>query len=137
MNRKVLFLDRDGTLIVEPPDHQVDALKKVHLVAGVIPALLKFREHGYRFVMVTNQDGLGSETFPTEDFERCQQHVLDLFASQGIEFDEVFVCPHGTADGCDCRKPRAGLLMRYLTENRIDLDASAVIGDRDLSLIHI
>lgn len=130
MSRKVLFLDRDGTLIEEPPDHQVDALAKVRLVPGVIPALLRLRDAGFRFVMVTNQDGLGTDSFPAEQFEECHEHVLALFRSQGIEFDEVFVCPHREEDGCDCRKPRTGLVTRWLAATPLDLAASAVVGDR-------
>jgi len=134
MTMKVLFLDRDGTLNVEPEDNQVDELAKVELVPGVIPALLALRDAGYRFVMVTNQDGLGTDSFPTADFELCQQHILALFASQGIEFDEVFVCPHLPADNCGCRKPKAGLLSRYLASTALDVPACAVIGDRQTDL---
>jgi imidazoleglycerol-phosphate dehydratase/histidinol-phosphatase len=130
VKRKVLFVDRDGTLIKEPPDCQVDALAKVRLVPGVIPALLRLRDAGFRFVMVTNQDGLGTAAFPAERFEECHEHVLSLFRSQGIEFDAVFICPHSEADGCDCRKPRTGLLTRYLAATPLDLAACAVIGDR-------
>ncbi|MDX1516153.1 MAG: bifunctional histidinol-phosphatase/imidazoleglycerol-phosphate dehydratase HisB [Woeseiaceae bacterium] len=130
MPRKVLFLDRDGTLIREPDDFQVDSLDKVALVDGVVPALLELRDAGYEFVMVTNQDGLGTDAFPSSDFERVQAFVLRLFASQGVEFDEIFVCPHTEADGCDCRKPRTGLLTRFLAANSLDLQRSAVIGDR-------
>jgi imidazoleglycerol-phosphate dehydratase/histidinol-phosphatase len=134
MTKRVLFIDRDGTLIEEPPDNQVDSLEKIRLLPGVIPALMEFREAGYRFVMVSNQDGLGSESFPTEIFQTCHQYVLTLFASQGIEFDEVHVCPHRAVDDCACRKPRAGLLTRYLAANALDLDRCAVIGDRDTDL---
>jgi len=131
---RVLFIDRDGTLIVEPDDFQVDALHKIRLVDGVIPALLELHEHGYRFVMVSNQDGLGSDSFPEEQFASCQEHVLALFESQGIEFDEIFICPHLPDDGCECRKPRAGLLTGYLAQTDIDLQHSAVIGDRPSDL---
>lgn len=127
---KILFVDRDGTLIEEPEDRQVDAIDKIRLVPGVIPALLTLRDRGYRLVIVSNQDGLGTESFPQADYERCQQYMLALFSSQGIEFDAVFVCPHREADNCDCRKPRAGLLTRFLAERSIDLSASAVVGDR-------
>ena len=130
MGKRILFIDRDGTLIEEPADYQVDQLSKVRLVDGVIPALLELRDFGYRFVMVSNQDGLGTDAFPEADFEACQNHVLALFESQGITFDKVFICPHLPDDGCECRKPRAGLLTAYLAANDIDLGASAVIGDR-------
>jgi imidazoleglycerol-phosphate dehydratase/histidinol-phosphatase len=91
MAKRILFIDRDGTLIEEPADFQVDKVSKVRLVKGVIPALIELRDFGYRFVMVSNQDGLGSASFPQADFEESQQHVLALFESQGVTFDEVFI----------------------------------------------
>ena len=130
MSEKILFIDRDGTLIEEPDDFQVDALEKIRLVDDAIPSLLELANHGYRFVMVSNQDGLGTDAFPRPDFDICQTHVLQRFTSQGISFDEIFVCPHLPADNCDCRKPRTGLLTKYLAATNIDLAASAVIGDR-------
>lgn len=129
--QKILFIDRDGTLIEEPADEQVDALEKVRLVPGVIPALLALKDAGFRFVMVTNQDGLGSASFPQPDFDRCQTHIVSLFRSQGINFDPVLICPHFAADACDCRKPKTGLLTRFLAATAIDTDNSAVIGDRE------
>jgi imidazoleglycerol-phosphate dehydratase/histidinol-phosphatase len=131
---KVLFIDRDGTLIEEPPDNQVDALEKIRLVQDVVPSLIRLRDAGFRFVMVTNQDGLGTDSFPRESFELCQNHVLSIFESQRIEFDPIFVCPHRGEDGCACRKPRTGLLTRFLAETTLDLGRSAVIGDRDTDL---
>ena len=134
MAKKILFVDRDGTLIVEPADFQIDALEKVELVPDVIPVLLELIADGYRLVMVSNQDGLGTDAFPTAQFEAVQRHVVALFESQGIHFDEVFICPHRPEDACDCRKPKAGLLTRYLAETDIDVARSAVIGDRPTDL---
>jgi len=134
MSEKILFIDRDGTLIVEPDDFQVDAVEKVRLVDGVIPALLELSRHGYRFIMVSNQDGLGTSSFPQEQFDAPHALTMSLFESQGISFDEVFICPHLPEDNCDCRKPRTGLLTRYLAANNIDLTASAVIGDRETDM---
>ncbi|MDH4126850.1 MAG: bifunctional histidinol-phosphatase/imidazoleglycerol-phosphate dehydratase HisB [Gammaproteobacteria bacterium] len=134
MKERILFIDRDGTLVVEPADNQVDSLEKVQLVGGVIPALLELAAHGYRFVMVSNQDGLGTAAFPTAQFQLCQDHILALFASQGVMFDEIFICPHTADEGCECRKPRAGLLTGFLAAHNVDLRASAVIGDRDSDL---
>ena len=131
---RVLFIDRDGTLVEEPPDEQVDRLDKIRLLPRVIPALLALRDEGYRLVLVSNQDGLGTDSFPTRDFDSCQDHIRALFASQGIEFDAEFFCPHRAVDGCDCRKPRTGLLRNYLAEHSIDRSASYVIGDRDTDL---
>ncbi len=134
MRKKVLFIDRDGTLIEEPDDFQVDAVEKIRLVPDVIPSLLELARHGYRFVMVSNQDGLGTKSFPQQDFEISHAHALSLFQSQGISFDEVFICPHLPDDGCDCRKPRTGLLTRYLAATDINLELSAVIGDRSTDM---
>jgi imidazoleglycerol-phosphate dehydratase/histidinol-phosphatase len=131
---KVLFIDRDGTLIEEPEDFQVDAIEKIRLVPNVIPALLELAQHGFRFVLVSNQDGLGTSSFPEEQFDVCQKHTLDLFASQGIGFDEVFICPHMPDENCECRKPRTGLLTRYLAATDINLQLSAVIGDRSTDM---
>ncbi len=129
-----LFIDRDGTLIEEPPDEQVDAFEKLRLLPGVIPALLRLRDAGYRFVMVTNQDGLGTEAFPTARFEGPQRLLLQVLESQGIAFDEVLVCPHRAGDGCDCRKPATRLVDGYVARKPIDRARSRVIGDRATDL---
>ena len=131
MKRRIVFVDRDGTLIREPDDHQVDELSKIELMPGVIPALIALTGAGYELVMVTNQPGLGTAAFPQPDFERCQAFLLELLRSQGIEFAEIYVCPHAEAARCECRKPRAGLLVEFLATHDIDLAASAMVGDRD------
>ncbi len=130
MAAKILFIDRDGTLVEEPDDFQVDALEKIRLVPNVIPALLELAQNGFRFVMVSNQDGLGTASFPEDKFAVCQEQILRLFRSQGVTFDEIFICPHLPVDQCECRKPRSGLLTRYLAATDIKLPLSAVIGDR-------
>ncbi len=129
-----LFIDRDGTLIEEPPDEQVDRLDKVRLVPGVMAALTALKRSGYRFVMVTNQDGLGTASFPQQTFQEVQDFVLALFASQGIEFADILICPHLPEDCCDCRKPKTRLIDEYLTRAPIDPTRSAVIGDRPTDL---
>src|SRR5581483_5283022 len=95
-----LFIDRDGTLVEEPPDEQVDSLAKVRFMPGMFAALADLVSHGYRLVMVTNQDGLGTPSFPRPAFEGPQQFILETLRSQGIEFDAVFVCPHSKSDAC-------------------------------------
>lgn len=134
MNGKYLFIDRDGTLLAEPDDKQVDSLDKWALVRGVIPALLRFKAAGYRFVLVSNQDGLGSASFPRKDFDPPQKLLLDTLASQGVEFESVRICEHIDADRCACRKPRVGLLMDFLRDTAWNRAQSAVIGDRATDL---
>jgi len=134
MSEKIAFLDRDGTLIWEPFDEQVDRLDKVSLIPGVIPALLRLRDAGYQFVMITNRDGRGTDSFPEDDFRVCQDFVVELFNSQGIGFREIFVCPHFPGDGCDCRKPLPGHIGDFMQQVDVDRAASFVAGDRDTDL---
>lgn len=129
--QKILFIDRDGTLIEEPFDFQVDSLDKIKLAPRVIPALLELQKEGYRLVMVSNQNGIGTPAFPEDDFIICHDFTLDLFSSQGIFFDEIFICPHMPEDCCMCRKPKTGLLDQFLKERTISKTYSWVIGDRD------
>jgi imidazoleglycerol-phosphate dehydratase/histidinol-phosphatase len=128
---RILFIDRDGTIIEEPADEQVDSLQKLRLLPGVIPALLDLQRAGYRFVLISNQDGLGTASFPEPAFREPQDFLRTLLASQGIAFDGEFFCPHFPADGCDCRKPRTGLLTGFLKGRTLDPVRSCVIGDRD------
>ena len=130
----ILFIDHDGTLVEEPPDQQVDAIEKVRFMPGVFAALAELRRAGYRLVIVTNQDGLGTASHPTAGWESAHGFIRDAFASQGIEFESVLICPHFERDGCDCRKPRTGLLRHYLADASVDLSRSWVIGDRDTDL---
>jgi imidazoleglycerol-phosphate dehydratase/histidinol-phosphatase len=132
--RKVLFIDRDGTLIVEPPDQQIDNLAKLQLIPDVIPALRQLRDAGYVFVMVSNQDGLGTSSFPEAAFREPHEFLRALLASQGIRFEAEFICPHLPADGCTCRKPKTGLVDEYVRMNPLDPASSYVIGDRDTDL---
>jgi imidazoleglycerol-phosphate dehydratase / histidinol-phosphatase len=132
--RRILFLDRDGTLNEEVADEQIDSLAKIRLMPGVIAALLDLKQAGFAFVMVTNQDGLGTASFPRESFDLAHRFILDLFSSQGIEFEAVFLCPHFKRDDCLCRKPKLGMLEEFLGANDIDKAHSFMIGDRDTDL---
>ena len=130
----ILFVDRDGTLVEEPSDLQVDAIDKVRFMPGVFAALTQLARRGFRIVMVTNQDGLGTDSFPQAHFDGAHDFMLDAFRSQGIEFDAIFVCPHFKTDNCACRKPRTQLVESYVRDNNMDVAASAMIGDRDTDL---
>lgn len=128
---KAVFLDRDGTIIVEPPDEQIDSLEKLELIPRAIEGLRLLCERGYELVMVTNQDGLGTDRYPRASFETPQNKLLRILEGEGITFSQIFVCPHVPADQCSCRKPKTGLLDHYLKEYRLDLSRSFVFGDRE------
>ncbi len=132
--RRILFIDRDGTLITEPADQQVDSLEKLDLMPGVIPALLKLRDAGYELVMVSNQDGLGTDAYPQQDFEIPQQKMLALFESQGITFSAIHIDPHFEHENSPNRKPGIGMLLDYLKSGDLDMADSWVIGDRQTDL---
>ncbi len=127
---KVVFLDRDGTLICEPPDQQVDSLEKLEMIPGVFTGLHMLHSHDYKFVMVTNQDALGSTAYPREKYDQVQKKLLRLLEGEGIRFGEIFICPHTAADACECRKPKTGLVDTFLAINDIDRGKSFMIGDR-------
>ncbi len=131
MKRKYLFVDRDGCLIEEPPDGQVDRLDKLRLMPNVIPALTRCLQAGYQLVMVTNQDGLGTTSFPRDAFDVPQQWLLELLASQGIRFREVLVDASFEHEGLDTRKPGTGLVRHYLADDDWARGDSAMVGDRD------
>jgi len=132
--RRLVFVDRDGTLVEEPYDEKVDRLEKIRLMPGVIPALLRLTTAGFGLVMVTNQDGLGTPALPQDDFDRAHRFILELFGSQGIAFEAVFICPHYAHERCACRKPATGLVEPYLASTPLDRARSYMIGDRPTDL---
>ena len=130
----ILFIDRDGTLIEEPSDFQIDAYEKIRFVKDVIPALLKLRDAGYQFVIVSNQDGLGSEGYPRESFDGPNNLMLQVFESQGIVFRDMLVDCSWPRDNAPTRKPAIGLVVPYLQDRGIDWSRSAMVGDRDTDI---
>lgn len=130
MKKKILFIDRDGTLIREPQDEQVDSLDKVVFYPGAIVSLAGIAARtDYRLVMVSNQDGLGTEAFPMEDFLPPHRLVMETFAGEGVVFDEVLIDDSFPSDDSPRRKPRTGMVDKYLNEY-LDYENSYVIGDR-------
>ena len=132
--KKVLFIDRDGCLIVEPPDEQIDSFEKFRLMPDVIPALLELKSAGFRFVMVSNQDGLGTESFPEADFIGPHQLLLDILDTQGISFDAIHIDRSFEHENLPNRKPGVGMLLDYLADPALDRQRSAVIGDRQTDM---
>lgn len=131
---KILFVDRDGTLIEEPLDEQIDSFGKFRLVAGAIGALRRLVDAGYELVMVSNQDGLGTPSFPLDTFVGPQQLLLDILASEGVTFREILIDPSLPAEHAPTRKPGIGLVRHYLGIGQLDRERSAVIGDRETDL---
>ena len=131
--KKVLFIDRDGTLVIEPPlDYQLDSLEKLEFYPGVFKYLSKIVENSdFEIVMVTNQDGLGTSSFPTDTFWPAQNKVIQAFENDGISFSEVFIDDSFEEDQSPNRKPRTGMLTKYLNNKDYDLKNSFVIGDRE------
>jgi imidazoleglycerol-phosphate dehydratase/histidinol-phosphatase len=129
--KPILFIDRDGTLIEEPADFQIDSFEKLRFVPGAIPALLRLRDAGYEFVLISNQDGLGTPAFPQAAFYGPHRLMLQVFASAGLTFRDQLIdstLPHQNAP---TRKPGIGLALPYIQDRSVDWPRSAVIGDRD------
>lgn len=128
--KKALFIDRDGTIIREPEDEQIDSLEKLEFVPGAIGALSSLAKLDFVLVMVSNQDGLGTPSFPEEDFHPAHNMMLKTLEGEGVVFDEILIDRSFPQDNAPTRKPRTGLLTAYM-DGSYDLAASFVIGDRE------
>ena len=132
LKRKYTFLDRDGTLIFEPQDtYQIDSLKNLKILDGVVAGLQELKKRGYALIMISNQDGLGTSLFPQKSFAAPQEKMLKIFRNNGITFDQIFICSHLPQKSCNCRKPKTGLVDKFLRNSNIDKTASFVCGDRN------
>ena len=130
--KKILFIDRDGTIIREPDDEQIDSFEKLQFVPRTISSLAFLRQHtDYHFVMVSNQDGLGTPAFPENTFWPVQNFILDILRGEGVEFDDILIDPHFPEDNAPTRKPQTGLVEKYMNDPEYDIAGSYVIGDRD------
>ncbi len=130
MKKRAIFVDRDGTIIQEPPvDYQVDSLEKLRFVPGAISALASLADLGYEFVLATNQDGLGTDSFPEQDFLPPHRLMLDTLEGEGVRFYDELIDRSFEYENLPTRKPRTGMFGRY-TNGDYDLAESYVIGDR-------
>ena len=129
--KRLLFIDRDGTLIKEPADEQIDSFEKLEFVEGVFRNLGFIRKNlDFEFVMVSNQDGLGTDSFPEDTFWPVHNFILQTLKGEGIEFDNILIDRHFPEDNHPCRKPGTGMLTEYIDNPEYDLANSYVIGDR-------
>ncbi len=135
MTRKILFIDRDGCLIEEPEDFQIDSFEKFALLPGVIAALQRIVAAGYELVMVSNQDGLGTDSFPEAHFHGPHALLMGILASQGIEVRDVLIDRSFPHENLDTRKPGVGMLRHYLADDGWSRVASAMVGDRETDLL--
>jgi imidazoleglycerol-phosphate dehydratase/histidinol-phosphatase len=128
--KKALFIDRDGTLIVEPEDEQIDSLEKLEFIPGVFRNIFNIQKNlNYELVIVSNQDGLGTDSYPEETFWPAQNKMLKAFENEGVTFDDILIDKSFPADNAPTRKPRTGLMGKYMNGD-YDLANSFVIGDR-------
>ncbi len=136
MMKKILFVDRDGTLIIEPKDKQIDSFDKLVFYPEVITYLRKISlELDYELVLVTNQDGLGTKSFPENTFWPTHNLMLKIFNSEGIIFSDILIDKSLPKENAPTRKPRTGMLKKYIKNSNYDLKNSFVIGDRDSDMI--
>ena len=136
MMKKILFVDRDGTLIIEPKDKQIDSFDKLVFYPEVITYLRKISlELDYELVLVTNQDGLGTNSFPEDTFWPTHNLMLKIFNSEGIIFSDILIDKSLPKENAPTRKPRTGMLKKYIKNSNYDLKNSFVIGDRDSDMI--
>lgn len=127
--KKAIFIDRDGTIIREPADEQIDSLEKLSFVPGVITALASLMGKGYELVMVSNQDGLGTDSFPEDTFHPAHNKMLETLAGECVRFDAQLIDRSFPEDNAPTRKPHTGMLTAYM-DGSYDLAESYVIGDR-------
>ena len=131
MAKKILFIDRDGTIVLEPDNYQLDSLEKLEFYPNVFEYLGKIaREMDFELVLVTNQDGLGTNSFPENDFWPTQNFILKAFENEGVVFNEIFIDRSLPEENSPNRKPRTGMLTKYIGNSEYDLESSIVIGDR-------
>jgi D-glycero-D-manno-heptose 1,7-bisphosphate phosphatase len=127
---KAVFLDRDGTLIVDPPDLRVDSISDIHLFPDTLKALSLLASLDFGVIEITNQAGIAEGRINRTDFETINNKVLEIIESSGVKVLKTYMCPHAPEDNCVCRKPKPYLILQAARDFTIDLAESYLIGDR-------
>lgn len=132
---KTVLLDRDGTVIVDPPDERVDKIEKIKLFPDTIEALRYLADHDFAVVFVTNQAGIAEGRINQAEFEVIHDKVKEILAPSGVTILQTYVCPHGPDDNCVCRKPKPTLVLQALREFNLDPGATYFVGDRQSDIM--
>jgi len=131
----IVFLDRDGTLIVDPEDERVDREDKIKLFSDTIEALTYLREHNFAVIMITNQAAIAEGRINSADFDRINNKVVEMLAPSGVTILKTYMCPHGPGDGCECRKPKPTMLLEAIHEFNVDPASTYMVGDRESDIL--
>ncbi len=126
---KIVLLDRDGTVIVDPPDERVDRDDEIQLFPDSISALKKLSDNGYSIILITNQAGISEGLLDEKEFNRLNAEVIELLETSGIKVLKTYMCPHGPNDECECRKPKPTMLLRAAKEFNLDLPSTYMVGE--------
>lgn len=128
---KIIFLDRDGTVIYDPEDERVDREDKIKLFPDTIEALKYLADNGFEVILITNQAGIAEGRINTQDFTRINNKVIEMLAPSGVKILKTFMCPHAPGDNCECRKPKPTMLLEAAKEFNVDLSKCYMVGDRE------
>ncbi len=132
---RAVFLDRDGTTIVDPPDLRVDKMEKLKLFEDTISALQALAGLDYEVFLVTNQAGIAEGRLDGVEFKKINDKFIEMVAESGVKIIKTYMCPHAEADGCDCKKPKPGMLLQAAKDYDINLKNSWMIGDRQSDIL--
>jgi len=132
---KIILLDRDGTVIVDPPDERVDRLEKIELFPDTLEALKYLAEHDFAVILVTNQAGIAEGRLTEAEFEVINDDVVRQLAPSGVKILKTYRCPHRSEDGCECRKPKPTMLLQAAKEFDLDLSKAFMVGDRQTDVV--
>ena len=131
----IVFLDRDGTVIIDPPDERVDKEAKIKLFPDSIEALRTLADHNFAVIFITNQAGIAEGRIDLNGFQRINNKALDMLAPSGVKLLKTYVCPHSPDEHCECRKPKPTLLLRAARDFKVDLANSYMVGDRESDIM--